>query len=250
MNAAVFDVGSSFVKVGYAGDDVLWGSGDGDQIDGGDDNDTLKGHGGADTLYGGAGNDSINGGSSNDMIYGEGGNDLIVTVGLGADTIVGGSQWDNIWMDETDQHTDPTTDERNLGYIHRIAGFRSFRNTTAIGLDALGEALPDSSKQSGDTGSLVAYDSNPLFGAGGPKVTDVNQGAVGTCYYLARLAAFAMKEPEFIKKSVAPLGDGSYAVRFWRDGAEDYVRVDSDLWSSGGAPIYANTVPRGQCGWR
>eukprot|EP00418_Pyrodinium_bahamense_P068863 CAMPEP_0179076610 /NCGR_PEP_ID=MMETSP0796-20121207/34189_1 /TAXON_ID=73915 /ORGANISM="Pyrodinium bahamense, Strain pbaha01" /LENGTH=764 /DNA_ID=CAMNT_0020773867 /DNA_START=59 /DNA_END=2353 /DNA_ORIENTATION=+ len=37
-----------------------------------------------------------------------------------------------------------------------------------------------------------------LFGPDGPKFTDVNQGALGTCYFLAALAAVAYRHPEVI----------------------------------------------------
>ena len=43
-----------------------------------------------------------------------------------------------------------------------------------------------------------------------------------------------------MRRLVADLGDGTYAVRFYRDGQAYYVRVDADLWvAPNGKPKYA-----------
>ena len=67
-----------------------------------------------------------------------------------------------------------------------------------------------------------------LFGDG-PAAGDVNQGAVGDCYFLSSLAAFATVNPPVIKESAVDLGDGTYIVRFVRSGAPVYVRVSASL---------------------
>jgi hypothetical protein len=54
------------------------------------------------------------------------------------------------------------------------------------------------------------------------------------------LAAIADANADFIRQMVVDLGDGTYAVRFFRDGQEVYVRVDADLWTENGALEYAN----------
>jgi hypothetical protein len=233
---------------GNAGNDTLIGSGGDDKLYGGDGNDEMRAHSGADILEGGNGNDTMNGGSDGDVLKGDAGNDFIVSVGLGVDFVTGGSQWDNIWVDTGDYISDVSSDEESKGYVHRVSGFRNFQYYYPIGLDAVGEDLPDSAIQSDDTGALVDYSSNPLFGPLGPQQTDVQQSNVNDCYFLARIAAMVVKDPEYFRKMIAPLGDGSYAVRFWRDGDEDYIRVDGDLWSYGGAPVYAN-VGNGNSIW-
>jgi hypothetical protein len=48
--------------------------------------------------------------------------------------------------------------------------------------------------------------------------------------------------PDAIRKLVVDLGDGSYAVRFFRAGVAEYVRVDADLYVGGAnstIPVYA-----------
>jgi Calpain family cysteine protease/RTX calcium-binding nonapeptide repeat (4 copies) len=234
---------------GNGGHDTLWGSGDSDVVYGDDGYDVLFGHGGNDQLHGGAGRDTLNGGTGNDTLWGDAGNDLIVTVGNGVDTVTGGPQWDNYWVDTTDTITDITADEQILGYVHTISHFRSvvYENgpAVAVGLDPIGEALPDPAKYPEHTASLSDYGDHPLFSSWGPTKDDIFQGNVGDCYFMAKLSAIAMQEPEYIRKLVAPLGDGSFAVRFYRNGVEDYVRVDSDFWASGGTLKYAREGQQG-----
>lgn len=240
------------VLEGNGGNDTLWGSGGSDVLRGGDGNDELYGHGGNDKLYGGNGRDILNGGSGNDELFGESGQDLLVSVGLGKDTLTGGPQWDNYWLDTSDTVTDPSELEESLGYVHRIASFRTvvYEDGTKVnvGLEPQGEDLPDPKKydSAGHAYTLQSFDDHPLFPSTGPSKDDIDQGNVGDCYFLARLSALADADPEFIRKTVAPLGDGSYAVRFYRGGKEDYVRVDSDLWANAsGVPGYANLGQEG-----
>lgn len=86
---------------GGAGDDVLHGGDGADRIFGLDGNDQLLGEGGADSPNGGAGNDLVDGGADDDALEfcskcaGGGRNDT----GAGADTYVGGSGTDTLWLD-------------------------------------------------------------------------------------------------------------------------------------------------------
>jgi Calpain family cysteine protease/RTX calcium-binding nonapeptide repeat (4 copies) len=249
--------GADFIVGGYgqdtihgnAGDDAVWGSGGSDVLYGDDGSDVIFGHGGSDQIHGGAARDTLNGGSGNDTLWGDAGNDLIVTVGLGADTVTGGPQWDNFWIDTSDEINDISANEAALGYVHEIASFRSVSYldgpSVAVGLQPTGENLPDPVKYAAHTGSLTDYADHPLFASSGPSKDDIFQGNVGDCYFMARLSAIAMQEPEYIRKLVAPLGDGSYAVRFYRNGQPDYVRVDSDFWAHDGALLYAREGQEG-----
>jgi hypothetical protein len=83
---------------------------------------------------------------------------------------------------------------------------------------------------------------NPLFTLGNPSMEDVDQNALGDCWFLATLAGAARENPNIIAQSITDLGDGTFAVRFnnFFGGAETYVRVDADLpTNAAGAPIYA-----------
>ena len=70
-----------------------------------------------------------------------------------------------------------------------------------------------------------------LFGDEGPLGTDVVQGGVGDCYFMASLEAVAIKHPDIIQNMIADNGDGTYTVRFFQSGnnqpgVADYVTVD------------------------
>lgn len=241
---------------GNGGDDVIWGSGGSDFLWGDDGNDEIFGHGGNDEIHGGGGRDLLNGGSGNDLLFGDGGQDLLVSVGLGKDTITGGAQWDNFWVDSADSITDASSNENALGYVHIISGFRGISysggNTlTPIGLEPAGEDIPDPLLDPKHAGLVLKnFADHPLFAESGPSKDDIFQGSVGDCYFVAKLSALAGAEPEWVRKSVAPLGDGSYAVRLYRedkgDYKEDYFRVDADLWvDTAGTPKYARLGQEG-----
>jgi hypothetical protein len=247
--------GDDFLVGGYGddqlfgndGNDTLWGSGDADVLWGGNGDDILFGHGGNDELHGGAGRDTLNGGSGNDTLYGDDGFDLLISVGLGVDTVNGGDGLDNFWVDAWDSIPDETSLETTMGYLHTISSFRQVSyngdaSTSYVGLDPDGENLPDPLPRTVDTGTLSSFASSPLFAAVGPTKDDIFQGYTGDCYWLSKLAAIANYDQEYVRKLVAPLGDGSYTIRFWRNGVEDYVRVDSDFWVDGSnTPLYART---------
>lgn len=80
-----------------------------------------------------------------------------------------------------------------------------------------------------------------LFASGGPKYTDVKQGAVGDCYFVGTLAEIAQESPATIQNMFVVNGDGTYGVRFFQNGNARYVTVDSALPTySGGYFLYAN----------
>ncbi len=73
-----------------------------------------------------------------------------------------------------------------------------------------------------------------LFGSGGPKYTDVHQGAVGDCYFVGTLAEISQESPSTITNMFTVNGDGTYGVRFYQNGVARYVTVDSMLPTYGG----------------
>ncbi len=83
-----------------------------------------------------------------------------------------------------------------------------------------------------------------------PKPSDVHQGSVGDCYFLAALAETAQQDPQAIKNMFIDDGDGIYTVRFYQynlttqQWQADYVTVNSELpVNQKGDFVYAN---RGQ----
>jgi hypothetical protein len=88
--------------------------------------------------------------------------------------------------------------------------------------------------------STVAYDPSnlytqvgatgyTLFGANGPSFTDVAQGSAGDCWFLASLAETAARRPDIIQNMFINNGNGTWTVRFYVNGAPDYVTVNDQL---------------------
>lgn len=103
----------------------------------------------------------------------------------------------------------------------------------------LGADHPDASY----SGLTVTYMSaaGTLFGSGGPKYTDVHQGGVGDCYFVATLGEIALRSPSAIQNMFIVNGDGTYTVRFLQNGVAHFVTVDKQLPTYyGGYFLYAN----------
>lgn len=219
----------------------------------------VRGSNGDDTISGGAGNDGLYGGYGRDRILGGSGDDTIVTIGDSVhDRVSGGDGFDSFWTDSNRSEiiTDATADEWAGGGVNRVAAFypnpgaASLASNEAIaGSRDLGaDDLPDP-KPVGVTGAATytGFSGLPLFPTAGPRATDVKQGWIGDCYFLAPLASLAQENPDLIRRLVVELGDGTYAVRFRKDGSSVYVRVDNELviWNGGTTPLYAKLGPEG-----
>jgi len=74
---------------------------------------------------------------------------------------------------------------------------------------------------------LNAPRNNDLFDANGPDFTDIKQGALGDCYFLAPLGAVAKRNPDDIRNMIKPGADG-YIVK-WGDGKEVKVAPLTDV---------------------
>jgi hypothetical protein len=99
-----------------------------------------------------------------------------------------------------------------------------------------------------DDGSGVHYTyakaNGALFGTGifpVPWYGDVHQGSVGDCYFMGTLAEIAQQSPLTIANMFTDNGDGTFTVRFFRNGVADYVTVDRYLpVDTSGNLVYAN----------
>ena len=145
----------------------------------------------------------------------------------GNDNVTGNGLNTSFWVDPSDTvHATPT--ETAGGDVHRVASFyQPFSSNpanpnyvpTALGISNLADPT--------DSGATTRLN-NVLWGAG-PSMTDVNQGQVGDCYYLASIQSLALKQPGKLQEMAVDLGDGTYAVQFKRGGTTTYVRVDADM---------------------
>ena len=248
---------------GYAGDDQLDGGAGPDWLDAGDGADTLRGGDDNDSLFGAGGNDNLYPGAGDNSLSGGDGDDILVSIGGGtSDVLRGNAGFDSFWCDAEATETVADLDgaEAVAGHLHRVAAFNSTTVKNANGTqtvewvsrDLLGQSLQDPAvfdvtKTNFDkTTSIVtptygSFSGRPLFTAGGPAMTDVVQGALGDCYFLAPLAATAKTKPDRIRQAIVDLGDGTFAVQFFRGGAANYYRVDADLPTVDGMACYAAT---------
>lgn len=211
---------------------------------GGVGNDTLRGGSGADRLYGDEGNDQT---------YGNAGDDVLVNIGGGSlDKSYGGSGSDSFWSDPKDLIADPSVAELHSGAVHRVDNFMSYSVSSdgrtrkyAVTKEPCTANFADPATTDRSY-TYRNFASHPLFSTAGPKANDVIQGQVGDCYFLSVLSSVAKIDPGLIKQSVADLGDGTYAVRFYRDNKAVFVRVDADLPAfKSGSPAYADLGAQG-----
>jgi hypothetical protein len=89
-------------------------------------------------------------------------------------------------------------------------------------------ATPNSTGGSNPTPIWYQATSGTLFGSG-ISYTDVRQGGVGDCWFVASLEETARVAPSIIQNMFIDNGNGSYTVRFFRGTVPDYVTVDSFL---------------------
>ena len=90
------------------------------------------------------------------------------------------------------------------------------------------------------SGATYRIVSGALF-VNGAAYSDVAQGGLGDCYYVAALADVARYSPQVIQQMFTDNGDGTFTVRFFHNGKADYVTVDRSLaTNSAGRATYAN----------
>ncbi len=188
----------------------------------------------------GDGNDTVYDASTGaDWIDGGPGDNLLVSVGGGADRLTGGGGFDSFWCDSSDTITDISSAERAAGAVHIISQFAQPFTQTAtspkyIPLEVAGQKLADPAG-----GSYANFAALPLF-VNDPTYSEVRQGKLTDCYFLSSLAGYARTDPDAIRQMITSLGDGTYAIRFYRNGQETYYRVDGDLPGSGRSTVYAH----------
>ena len=215
----------------------------------------LKGDAGNDTLVGGAGGDRLYGGTGSDSLSGAGGDDVLVTIGGASeqDRLAGGPGRDNFWLDA--DGSDRMSDLSASDAYHKVKSFYTYRVarpggtvTTRVPLALTGQDLPDPVT----FGSVRGWDDfsdRPLFPAGGPSELDVDQNAAADCYLLASVSSLAKVAPRYLTDRIVDLGDGTYGVRFERDGRPEFVRVDGDLPVDGSGNPYFAGLGRGGAIW-
>lgn len=212
--------------IGGKGNDRITGSSAANRLFGGEGNDWISGLGGDDVIGGDAGDDRLFGGTGKDVLNGNLGNDVLVTLDSVSDTANGGDGVDSFWVNSSDV-TDATSTEKSSDRFHVLS---TFANGASI--DPAGQNISDPSIAGLEDVARVgtmSFSNNPLFLPGGPKFNDIDQNALGDCYFLSGLSGVAKTKPQLITESVVELGDGTFAVRFFSGGTVKYYRVDGQL---------------------
>ena len=226
------------IKLGNGNDTVHAGAGDQDIIVGN----------GQDFLYGGSGHDTLTTGT---------GNDTIVTIGDGPAQINGGGGINSYWIDSgtSQKISDPliAVDEF-YGNVHTVSSYQKLvvdyvqggttSQTPPRGPMSSGLLEPDPTVINSSNVTVINgyqdFSGNPLFAPGGPTQNDVRQGGIGDCGFFAGIAGYANVNPNWIQQSIVSLGDGTYAVRFFRTPTDPvYYRIDANLPVNGGYYVAA-----------
>jgi Ca2+-binding RTX toxin-like protein len=215
---------------------VLGGSGN-DRIVGSIGDNRLFGNGGHDVLLGGLGNDLLDGGEGNDTLaagggtgkdtlLGGNGDDTLSAIGGGADSVLGQGGNDIFWVDTLDT-TDATATESSAGRLIKVSSYANGAGLTPVGEDLTDPSLSGLSDRNAVYGRT--FSNMALFNVSGPKIDDVDQNNLGTCWFMAAIAGIAKNKPDLIRTSVAELGDGTYVVRLYSGTTAKFYRVDGQL---------------------
>lgn len=216
---------------GGAGNDTIHGGAGNDIINGGAGNDTIHGGAGNDTIYGGAGNDTVYGGLGNDILseagtlgtnrlFGGDGDDQI-TGGLGVDTLFGGAG--NDYLDGgagNDVLYGELGDDVLTGAAGNdqlFGGDGTDRLDGGAGTDWLEAGSAEEEAVSGWNAHRWAID--------GTTPTDVNQGYIGTCSFMAALMA-ATKQGIDLSDRIEYVGNFTYRVKLYNPAARAWTKVE------------------------
>lgn len=201
-------------------------------------------------IYAGSGNDTIYDAGGASALYGGMGDDLLISVGGQSDTLHGEGGFDSFWLDSTDAVADASSQELSAKTVHSIGEFYQPYSTDPgseqyVSMEIAGQDFTDPTP-TGYAAGWANFADTPLF-VDGPQYDDINQGAVGDCYLLAALAGLADTDPVIVRQMITALGDGTYAMRFYDQGNEVYLRLDADLpVNSSGGLVYAKAGPDGE----
>jgi hypothetical protein len=120
-----------------------------------------------------------------------------------------------------------------------------------IGKWFLGTDLPDATGSSDSTQPTLKptysdYSKYVLFGtSGAPQVSDVAQGYDGDCELCSGMIEMLQNHPGLINSMFVDDGNGVYGVRFYVNGKETWVTVDSQLPTYKGQLLYNDPLLSG-----
>lgn len=120
------------------------------------------------------------------------------------------------------------------GIGNLASGSSASQIESLVGKWFLGNDRPDIA-----SGYSYKYASGSLF-QNGISYTDVKQGNLANCYFVASLGSAAHQKQSYIQDMFIDNGDGTFTVQFFKNGVSDYVTVDRYLpTTTGGYAAYA-----------
>lgn len=130
-------------------------------------------------------------------------------------------------------NSDPANARSGIGNL--FATSNSSQMEQLVGKWFLGSDRPTAISNNRTTVYGYRYASGSLF-QNGISYQDVNQNDLGDCYFMASLGATANHSSSTIQNMFTDNGDGTFTVRFFNNGAADYVTVDrylpTDAWGN------------------
>jgi hypothetical protein len=119
------------------------------------------------------------------------------------------------------------------GLGNLFAGSSAVQLADLVGKWFLGNDLPATGG-----GLQYAAAAGSLFGSG-PTITNVVQGEVSDCYFVAAVGEIVLRSPNDIRSMFIDNGDGTYTVRFYKpNGTADYVTVNRMVATTGSGTFY------------
>jgi hypothetical protein len=70
---------------------------------------------------------------------------------------------------------------------------------------------------------------NEQLGADAASLSEINQGEVGDCWFIASIGAELQQDPNFVRDHIHDNGNGTYTVTFYDDGKPVQVTVDGQI---------------------
>jgi len=167
------------------------------------------------------------------QLYGFGGDDLLVSISGVSETVWGGDGFDSFWVDSLDVIGDVDASETAAKSVHVVSEFYQPTSDPGeyVSLELGGQDIVDPIVSV----PYADFSDVPLF-VDGAQYDDIIQNGIGDCYLMATLSSLAYSDPMIVEQMIVSLGDGTFAVRFYRDGQPVYVRIDGELPSYEGSP--------------
>ena len=95
---------------------------------------------------------------------------------------------------------------------------------------------PDSPRNAGEYGEIP----HELF-VQGPRGSDIQQGSIGNCWWMASLGAVAHADPGIIEDAITVNANGTDTVRLYEDGEPVHVTVTPEMVLVDGLPALARS---------